>query len=402
MLFVIPIDICSRLSRSNLTGFHKVPIMMKITLALLGSHTLLVLFGFALFFGLAHADEFKAIKREESSSGLFAPPPALKVLAPSHFPPPTLKIGEDVQILLEPVFGVHRPDQDAVFAYAEGYKLAYYMNFMETLTSTGFRGDVVLAIAEDSIVRENVKDYLETFAQGDTNKPSVVVYQIPLDCDGTDDHQRATSKQGELDIFQMCRMGAGVYGWKDEFGHVIRSATDPRGGRTAATIRYEWYWICSRQYDKHSWIMLLDARDSFFQSDPFVGLPREKDAYRPDGLLYMFGENSNATRLGISKKNRNWLTRGYGNEVINILKDYPTICSGSTMGEQVAIETYLRAMVNEHDECEVRMTGSDQGFHNVSLMCMAAAFPLLPLCSPCLCSIFITVKNWLKQPRSGA
>lgn len=37
------------------------------------------------------------------------------------------------------------------------------------------------------------------------------------------------------------------------------------------------------------------------------------------------------------------------------------------MGEQVAVETYLRAMVNEHDECEVRMTGSDQGFHNVSI-----------------------------------
>jgi hypothetical protein len=34
------------------------------------------------------------------------------------------------------------------------------------------------------------------------------------------------------------------------------------------------------------------------------------------------------------------------------------------MGEQIAIETYLRAMVNEHDECHVRMAGSDQGFHN--------------------------------------
>jgi len=30
----------------------------------------------------------------------------------------------------------------------------------------------------------------------------------------------------------------------------------------------------------------------------------------------------------------------------------------------VAIETYLRALVNEHDECNIRMTGSDQGFHN--------------------------------------
>jgi hypothetical protein len=42
----------------------------------------------------------------------------------------------------------------------------------------------------------------------------------------------------------------------------------------------------------------------------------------------------------------------------------PTICSGSTMGEQGAIETYLRALVNEWDETDIKMTGADQGFHN--------------------------------------
>lgn len=277
---------------------------------------------------VAAANEFQAIVREESASALFDPPAQLKVLGPSHFPPPTLKIGEDVQILLEPVFGQHRPEQDAVIAYAEGYKLSYYMLFMETLTKTGFRGDVVLAIADDAILRENVKEYLETFATGDADKPSIVVYQLPLDCDGTQDHTRAVSKSGDLDIFQMCRLGDHVYGWKDELGQVTRTAKDPREGRTVATIRYEWYWICSQQYHRHSWLMLIDARDSFFQSNPFVDLPRDSDPERPDGLLYFFGENANATRLGISKKNRNWLTRGYGNEVIDILKNYPTICSG--------------------------------------------------------------------------
>jgi hypothetical protein len=34
------------------------------------------------------------------------------------------------------------------------------------------------------------------------------------------------------------------------------------------------------------------------------------------------------------------------------------------MGEMVAIETYLRAMVNEWDETDIKMTGADQGFHN--------------------------------------
>merc|ERR1711862_849471 len=38
--------------------------------------------------------------------------------------------------------------------------------------------------------------------------------------------------------------------------------------------------------------------------------------------------------------------------------------SGSTMGEQSAIETYLRAEVAESDESKTVIFGADQGFHN--------------------------------------
>ena len=34
------------------------------------------------------------------------------------------------------------------------------------------------------------------------------------------------------------------------------------------------------------------------------------------------------------------------------------------MGEQVAIETYLRSMVGESDETGTKLMGADQGFHN--------------------------------------
>ena len=46
------------------------------------------------------------------------------------------------------------------------------------------------------------------------------------------------------------------------------------------------------------------------------------------------------------------------------MENKPTICSGSTMGEQVAIETYLRSMVGESDETGTKLMGADQGFHN--------------------------------------
>lgn len=284
--------------------------------------------------------EFKAVRHNESSAELFTPPPELRVLGPSHFPPPTLPIGEDVEVLLEPSFGEHRADHDAIIAFAEGYRLGNYMMFMETLASTGYTGDVVLAIADDRVIREDVKEYLQSFAQGDTSKPGVVVYQVPLYCENDPNHWRRVMRSGDLDGFQMCQVGDHVYGWRDELGHVSQTASDPREGRTVATIRYEWYWMVSLRYQKHSWLMLLDARDSLFQTNPFADLPREtEDPDRPDGLLYFFGENANATRLGKSRKNRNWLAKGYGSGTIDILQNYPTICSGSSMGEQVAIET---------------------------------------------------------------
>jgi hypothetical protein len=34
------------------------------------------------------------------------------------------------------------------------------------------------------------------------------------------------------------------------------------------------------------------------------------------------------------------------------------------MGEVIALETYLRAMVNEADETQIKLMGADQGFHN--------------------------------------
>ena len=50
--------------------------------------------------------------------------------------------------------------------------------------------------------------------------------------------------------------------------------------------------------------------------------------------------------------------------MVGAMEQKPTICSGSTMGEQVAIETYLRSMVGESDETGTKLMGADQGFHN--------------------------------------
>jgi len=300
-------------------------------------------------------DEWKPlIKMEESSSELFEIAHEIAVNAPTAFPKPTFPLNDpDAVVVVEPEIGEHRPDKDVVMAYAEGYTLDYYMCFIETLRETGFDGDIVLATSEYELLKPNVLDYLRS-------QENLVVYIHQLYC--FESNAQTPSKRrmthGSPDVFQMCLLND-VYGWKDANGTVIKTARDPRIGRVAATLRYEWYWIWAQHYNPNSWIMLVDARDSFFQSNPFANLPRNQN-----GLLYFFGENTEATRIGISKKNRNWILRSYGQDVLAAMSEKPTICSGSTMGEQMAIETYLRALVNEWDETDIMMTGADQGFHN--------------------------------------
>ena len=54
----------------------------------------------------------------------------------------------------------------------------------------------------------------------------------------------------------------------------------------------------------------------------------------------------------------------YREERTETFFDKPIICSGSTMGEQVAIESYLRGMVKQFDDTKCKLKGCDQGFHN--------------------------------------
>jgi len=291
---------------------------------------------------------------ENKTASLFLPEKNISVLGPSDFPKPTHLFYDNAVIpVVQPMLGQHRPDKDAVFAYAEGYIVGHYILFLETLRATGFDGDVVLAIADSP--QEDVLEYLQ-------EQPHVVVYKASLTCFAEDRVTRAprTIKNKSHDVFQMCQL-KNVYGKVDSNGNTVTTVDDPRDGRVVATLRYEWYWIWSLHYNANQWILLLDARDSLFQLNPFSdSLPRSFTR----GILYFFGENAQATRLGISKKNANWLRNAYGQQVLNAIQDKPTICSGSTMGNQRAIETYLRAMVNEWDETDIAMTGADQGFHN--------------------------------------
>jgi hypothetical protein len=114
--------------------------------------------------------------------------------------------------------------------------------------------------------------------------PGVVTYAIQLSCFNAEWEETDSAKGG----MRVCQLH-NLWGRKDALQ--IVPLPDPREARTIATTRYELYWIWSQQYIPHAWIMLLDARDSYFQANPFATLPRASrlDANRENGELYFFG-----------------------------------------------------------------------------------------------------------------
>lgn len=271
-----------------------------------------------------------------------------------EYPSPAAMVGSDAVVILEPTFGNHRPDEDAIFAFAEGYDIKIYLAFMESLKATGFTGDVVLSVSSLDKLKPGVEKYLRA-------QPNVVVYTVDWKCYTGSGKLASGPKEG----MRMCQF-SGMYGTSDADSPDAKPqpADDPREARPVATARYELYWAWSLAYHANSWLMLIDSRDAVFQTDPFKGLPREDDEQAESGQLYFFEENAEATTIGQSQFNSRWLKTAYGVDNVSSFFDKPVVCSGSTMGEQVAIEAYLRAMVVQFDETHCKVKGCDQGFHN--------------------------------------
>jgi hypothetical protein len=206
------------------------------------------------------------------------------VVGPSAFPKPTrkavLKFGipeDEIVNNLSPTSGTHRHDQDAIFLFAAEYSLNTYILFLSSLRETGYDGDVVLAISKHDYNDQKIRDYLEA-------DPHAIVYVIEYTCFNFEMEQVDSVKGG----MRVCQCDF-LYGRKKSGSDDVDPLKDPREARTVATTRYEIYSIWADHYAKHSWLMLIDARDTVFQSNPFENVPRESDPDRESGVLFFFG-----------------------------------------------------------------------------------------------------------------
>jgi hypothetical protein len=198
------------------------------------------------------------------------------VLGPTSFPKPSWKAGENAVAHLKPTYGQHRSDSDAIFVLSAEYGINTYLSFVYSLRDTGYEGDVVFGISSIDLRNRQIKQFL-------SETPNLITYALDLRCFNAENELVESAKGG----MRVCQVD-GLYG-TDSDNATGAGEADPRPPRTIATTRYELYWLWSLHYSKHSWIMLLDARDAFFQTDPFQRVPRCHEPDHPTGILHFFG-----------------------------------------------------------------------------------------------------------------
>ena len=134
-------------------------------------------------------------------------------------------------------------------------------------------------------------------------------------------------------------------------------------------------WYLFRRYlEAHpeyagGWVLAIDARDTYFQRDPFA-FPRGGGGGGGGGDVLAFLEQD--MTIGGSDWNSNVIRACYPAEVLAAIAPHVVSCSGTVLASYAGMLEYLRAM-----EAEILATaaapgclaagGRDQGFHNVML-----------------------------------
>jgi len=223
--------------------------------------------------------------------------------------------------------------KSTVIALAAGYGLGVYHQLVGSLRKTGYEGHIILGVAPN--LPADITDYFK--------RMDVIWKEVPITTDCT--YAGKPMQNGQPAKELKCPEAYPDY--KMSWGRF--------------PLARDWLLECE---DCTGGVMLTDARDSYFQSDPFAYPFGDKPLEQLPGEVMVFEEIS-------TQRTSHWLTYPPVNQCRNVkLTDYTMLCSGSTMGTRQGILDYIDVMVKEfdywkdHDECRNDGVGDDQAIHN--------------------------------------
>eukprot|EP00934_Nitzschia_sp_Nitz4_P009341 Nitzschia sp. Nitz4//scaffold18_size181773//107993//109416//NITZ4_001925-RA/size181773-snap-gene-0.263-mRNA-1//1//CDS//3329540041//9331//frame0 len=248
---------------------------------------------------------------------------------------------------LKPSLGSHRPEADAIFAMATGYDIDDHLVVIGSLLESGYKGDIVLGIQRF----KNCTAPLQAFLKYHSEHSNVVAYEIPA-CEMLEKHK----------YYQHPRCNLG-YAYANPYNHMKRSPDRSGRHQSARKFRYEHYWIWSRNYSPHSRVALIDFRDLVFQANPFEHPSMTGDMSR---TLYFYAEAAERRIIETDRFTGKLIEEWYGPGMIEAIGNQSVICSGVSVGGQVAMEQYLLLMIWDIDNLFGNTKGQgDQVHHNV-------------------------------------
>jgi hypothetical protein len=193
-------------------------------------------------------------------------------------PTPSALASPDAITVLKPTLGMHRSNQDAIFAIGDGLQLSDFVLFIISLRNTGFDGDIVFSTWNRNYLEDGIWEFLEYYS-----KDGVVVYEGVIIADKAQD----SSSNGNLTDIDPLKLQNihlhemnntkvwlhGLYG-KHNANGVNKNLVylDPRVSRSIGVARFELYWVWSLNYNTQSRILLIDAKDTYFQPFAQIGI----------------------------------------------------------------------------------------------------------------------------------
>ncbi len=144
-------------------------------------------------------------------------------------PPPSDILLANASTVLKPTMGEHRPEQDAIFAIADGLELKDVALFIVTLRSTGFEGDIVLSTWPRESMPDGVFEFLEHYS-----KAGLVIYENVI---------IAHNEQQLIHLNEVNRTNVwlrGLYGQSSQTENGENEVYfDPRPARSLGIARFE-------------------------------------------------------------------------------------------------------------------------------------------------------------------
>ncbi len=232
--------------------------------------------------------------------------------------------------------------KNLILGTGTGYKFDKMKNFLDSLESIHFTGDIAIVVKDDidnetktELLKRNVNLYFINhkdlnFTKKYANSRLWKIHYLP--------HKI---------IHNLLNRGAKRFERLENYVkqfHLI----------SGARFCYYYDYLAANK-DKYEKVLLTDIRDVVFQADPF---PDIKNAE-----LNFYGEDHKINNFYTAY----WIKNAFGVKAFEKIKEETILCAGTTMGATEKMLHYLRQMIITQASITAGLTGLDgfdQGVHN--------------------------------------